>query len=91
MKTHEQQPPNQTHLLNYGCNCLHGDLHVQFNKETGAIETLEVRASEPGVTSYKDITDTLSQNQIAYLKDFVRRQYKNQYGHNPEEYKNQAA
>lgn len=73
---------DQTHLINFGFESLHGNVHVQFNKYTAQIETLTVTDSNPG-SGFLDITNTFSHHEITQLKAYAYNQYKQQHGHLP--------
>jgi hypothetical protein len=85
MKTLET-PTDQTHLLNYGFEAPYpatvNTIHVQFNKATGAVETLEARGSL-GV-GFNNKTNLLTKQQKTTLAKYAREQYKKEYGHFPE-------
>lgn len=98
MKTPEQiadletsdQGPNQTHLLNYGCKHYRKNLHVQFDKETGDVVTLEVREGS-NKYSYNLVNDRYTDEELENFKTYARKSYKEQYGHLPENQPQTAA
>lgn len=86
MKT--QETSNQSHLLNYGFDAPFDidarTIHVQFNKTTGNVETVQaIGFSQQKNSNYADVTDRLSKGRIAGLKKIAIRHYKAQYGHLP--------
>jgi hypothetical protein len=90
MKTLET-PTDQIHLLNYGFEPSSGlrlnnainTIHVQFNKATGQVETIQA-IGYANKSNYADVTDLLTENQKAALKTHARKQYELQYGYAPE-------